>query len=182
MKPRGEVIPESRPGTRQRGATLVVGLVLLAVVTLLGLAGADSAHVERLLAQNERFRENAASAASAGLEIAIRRIVSTADPAAVPLAVEDSMPDSSDRYSVTIRFAGFEPALPQSPTTHLAGAHFELTSTGFAARRSVDRQRLSVMSVVDGAGTALPCLPEVPTHCLGAGELVRGGWQRVAVE
>ena len=31
----------------QRGTTLVVGLLLLIVVTLLGLAGADSANIER---------------------------------------------------------------------------------------------------------------------------------------
>ena len=58
-----------RAAARQR--TLAVGLILLTLVTLLGLAGASSAHVERLLAQNETFRENAASAASAGIEMAI---------------------------------------------------------------------------------------------------------------
>ena len=59
----------------QRGATLVVGLMLLTLVTLLGLAGAATAHIEPQLAHNEQFRENAASAASAGIEVAISRIV-----------------------------------------------------------------------------------------------------------
>ena len=72
---------------RQRGTTLAIGLTLLSLVTLLGLAGASTAHVERLLAQNGLFRENAASAASVGIESAISRIVtlstSLADPATV---------------------------------------------------------------------------------------------------
>ena len=51
--------------------------MLLSLVTLLGLAGASSAHVEAQLAQNEQFRENAASAASAGIEFAISRIVTS---------------------------------------------------------------------------------------------------------
>ena len=57
---------------RQYGATLVVGLMLLALVTLLSLAAAGGAHIARLLAQNDSFRENAASASSAGVEMAIR--------------------------------------------------------------------------------------------------------------
>jgi Tfp pilus assembly protein PilX len=64
----------------QRGTTLIVGLLLLTVVMLLGLAGADSANIERQLARNEQFRENAASAASAGIEYAISRIVSSPPP------------------------------------------------------------------------------------------------------
>ena len=66
--------------TRQRGTTLLVGLMLLMLVTLLGLAGAATAHIEAQLAHNEQFRENAASAASAGVEVAISRIVSAAEP------------------------------------------------------------------------------------------------------
>jgi Tfp pilus assembly protein PilX len=85
----------------QRGTTLVVGLILLSLVTLLGLAGAGTAHVERLLAQNAAFRENAASAASAGLEHAISNIVtlcaSLADPATAALPRADLMPGSTDR-------------------------------------------------------------------------------------
>src|SRR3954469_3205511 len=69
---------------RKRGAALAVGLMLLTVITLLALAAAGSAHVEQVLAQNDGFRENAASAASSGIEMAIRAIVTSSDPAAVP--------------------------------------------------------------------------------------------------
>ena len=118
-----------------RGSTLAVGLIILSLVTLLALAGSSSAHVERLLAQNETFRENAASAASAGIEMAIREIVNS-EPAAVPARLADRVRGSSDRFEVSIRFAGFETSLPQVPGSRATGAHFEIVSTGFGARRA----------------------------------------------
>ena len=166
----------------QRGTTLVIGLILLSLVTLLGLAGASTAHVERLLAQNELFRENAASAASAGIESAISQIVTTVDPAAISATSTGLMPGSTDRYETVTRFVGFESALPQSAEAHWAGAHFEIVSTGFSSRRAVDRQRADVMLVVDGAGSALDCEPTAPVRCLERGDLVRLSWQRIAVE
>ena len=167
---------------RARGATLVVGLILLALVTLLGLAGASTARIEAQLAQNERFRENAASAASAGIEFAIRRIVTNPDFTAVTHTSNASLPDSTDRFETTTRFAGFEPALPRDSPAPIAGAHFEIVSTGYSARRSVERQRASVMLVVDSpSAPAFPCDPP-RVRCYRAGELVRTGWQRIAVE
>jgi type II secretory pathway component PulK len=169
---------------RSRGATLVVGLILLSLVTLLGLAGAGSAHVEQVLAQNEQFRENAASAASAGIEIAISRILTSTSPATVPTRLDEPMPGTSDRIEVRLRFAGLEPALPQAPGGNLVGAHFDIESTGFSARRAVDRQRANVMLVIhSAAATPLPCAPESPgRRCHVAGELARLSWQRVALE
>jgi hypothetical protein len=166
----------------QRGATLAVGLILLALVTLLGLAGASAAHVERLLAQDEAFRENAATAASAGIEMAIRVIVDT-EPAEVPERLGGHMPGSADSYEVSLRFAGYEKSLPQSPGGHVAGAHFDIVSTGMAARHAVDRQRAAVMRVVDSTDvTPTDCAPVVPVRCHARGALERISWQRVAVE
>jgi len=169
---------------RQRGTTLAVGLILLALVTLLGLAGAGSAHVERLLAQNEAFRENAASAASAGIEIAIRAIVNSSDPVSVPTALAGRVPGSADAYAVSLRFAGFERSLPQAPGARLAGAHFEIVSTGSSARHAVDRQRANVLWVVASEASLTPadCMPVVTRPCHARGALERVSWQRVPVE
>jgi hypothetical protein len=170
--------------SKSRGATLVVGLILLSLVTLLGLAGASTAHVEQQLAQNEQFRENAASAASAGIEIAISRIVTSTTPAAVPVFFAAPMPGSEDRFEVRIHLAGLEGALPQSPGGKLAGVHFDIESTGFSARRAVDRQFATVMWVIPSAAALpLPCEPEAPgRRCHMAGELARLSWQRVPVD
>jgi len=174
----------------QRGTTLVIGLILLSLVTLLGLAGASTAHVERLLAQNGLFRENAVSAANAGIESAISRIVTAStslatslpDPSANLVTGSGYMPGSTDRYETVTRFAGFELALPQAAGAQVAGAHFEIISTGFASRRAIDRQRAGVMFVVAGAADALECQPIVPVRCFERGDLVRLSWQRIPVE
>jgi hypothetical protein len=164
---------------------LVVGLILLALVTLLGLAGAGNAHVERLLAQNESFRENAATAASAGIEMAIRAIVNSSDPATVPASLAGRVPGTPDTYAVSLRFAGYERSLPQAPGARLAGAHFDIVSTGSSARRAVDRQRANVLWVVESTDAGLlpaDCAPAVPRRCHARGALERISWQRVAIE
>jgi Tfp pilus assembly protein PilX len=170
---------------RQRGSTLAVGLILLTLVTLLGLAGAGNAHVEQLLAQNESFRENAATAASAGIEMAMRAIVNSSDPATVPASLTGRMPGSLDAYRVSLRFAGYERSLPQVPGARLAGAHFEIVSTGSSARRAVDRQRANVLWVIEATEAGLlpvDCEPLAPRHCHARGALERVSWQRVPVE
>ena len=106
---------------RSRGSALTVGLIVLTLVTLLGIAGASSAHVDRLLAQNEAFRENAAFAASAGIEMAISAILASTDPATVDTVVSGHMPGSQDAFEARVRFAGYESLLPQSPGAHVAG-------------------------------------------------------------
>ena len=160
---------------------MIVGLVLLSLVTLLSLASASTARIEARLAQNGRFRENAISAASGGIEFAIHRLVRSPDPA-VPQTLNASLPDSSDRFEATTRFIGLELSLPQSSDARLAGAHFEIVSVGHSAGRSVDRQRASVMLVVESPDAMpLPCDPP-RTRCFRAGELMRTGWQRTALD
>jgi hypothetical protein len=168
----------------QRGATLVVGLMLLALATLLGLAGAATAHIEAQLAHNEQFRENAASAASAGVEYAISRIVTTLAPETVSSSSSGTLPGSTDRFEIQMHFLGYDIALPQSPGAGLAGAHFEIISTGHSSRGAVDRQRAIVMHVVAAPGAVVAvaeCEPAVVgVRCHERGNLVRLSWQRVA--
>ena len=169
----------------QRGTTLVIGLLLLSVVMLLGLAGAHGANIERQLARNEQFRENAASAASAGIEYAISRIVSSPPPDSdlAPYSAAATLTGSADRFETLTRFVGFEAALPQAGGLNLSGAHFEITSTGYSVGHSIDRQRVGVMLVVPTpAAEARECEPVVPgIPCFEPGELVRLSWQRVAL-
>ena len=74
-------------------------------------------------------------------------------------------------------------SLPQAPGAHLAGAHFDIVSTGTGARHAVDRQRAAVMRVVDAAeATPTDCAPVVPRRCHARGALERISWQRVPVE
>jgi hypothetical protein len=175
------VEPRLRP---QAGASLVVGLILLSLVTVLGLAGAGSAHVEQALAHNERFRENAAAAASAGIEFAITRIVNTTVPETAAGRASHTLSGTGERIDTDTRFLGYELALPQEAGANLAGAHFEITATGYGARRAEDRQRATVMLVVSAAtgGGSLECAPATPRPCHRRGDLVRLSWQRLPPE
>jgi hypothetical protein len=171
---------------RQRGSAVIVGLILLSLVMLLALSGAGAARVELQLAHNEQFRENAASAASAGIEFAIRRIVTASNPASVPAEysaeIDASLPGSSRRFETSTRFIGFELGLPQAPGGELAGAHFEIQSTGHASRGAWDRQRALIMTVVPVEFPALgtDCEPGAPGQpCASAGDWRRIAWQRL---
>jgi hypothetical protein len=166
---------------RQSGSALIIGLTLLALVSALGLASASAANLQWQLARQEYFRQNAASAASAGLESAINSIVSSVSPDSVPASRGAALsPDA--RYESLSRFVGFETGLPQPRGANLAGAHFEIVSTGHGPRGAIDRQRISVMWVIEAPMPARPldCEPIAPgVPCRFAGELRRLAWQRL---
>jgi len=163
-----------------RGSALAVGLIILSLVTLLALAGASSAHVERVLAQKDTFRENAAFAASAGIEMAISAILASAQPETVDTQVTGRMASAVESFEAEVRFLGYETSLPQAPDARVRGAFFEILSTGHAARRAIDRQRATVLWVVDSAEAVVSdCAPLANRHCHRLGVLERLSWQRV---
>ena len=113
-----------------------------------------------------------------GIETALTQVIASAS-ATVPSRLFASLPDSTGRYEVNVRFLGYE-ALPQQPGANLVGAHFEILSTGFAGRGAEDRQRAIVMLNVAGTDPAgLDCEPLVTgAACAQAGALHRLSWQR----
>lgn len=58
---------------QQRGAALVVGLILMVVVTVLAISGMNTATTELAMARNDQNYENAFQAAETGLEEALAR-------------------------------------------------------------------------------------------------------------
>ena len=57
--------------TKQSGAALIVGLLLLVVITVLAVSGMSTATTELAMARNDQNYENAFQAAEAGLEAAL---------------------------------------------------------------------------------------------------------------
>ncbi len=57
--------------SKQQGAALVVGLILLVVITVLAISGMNTATTELAIARNTQSYENAFQAAETGLEQAI---------------------------------------------------------------------------------------------------------------
>lgn len=57
---------------RQRGATLVVSLILLLILTILGISTMSTASMEMRMASNNQYLENAFQLAETGLETTIQ--------------------------------------------------------------------------------------------------------------
>ncbi len=151
MRPRGSL------PSRQQGAALVVGLIMLVILTLLALTGTNTARTELVMAQNEQFRKNATLAAGAGLERAIGALGSVpavAGAAPVVVGPVEFIPGAEERYRTASRYVGEEANLPQSSADKFVGLHYEIDATGTSVREARDAQRQGVMVVAsaDSAG------------------------------
>lgn len=143
--------------TRQRGAALVIGLVLLVILTLLAFAGANTASTELVMAGNEQFRRNASLAANAGIEQAIARLGDVPTVATAPVTRREDEPvagSAVDRFTTETRFVGEESGLPQLSEGKFTGLHYVIESSGASARDANDLQRqgVFVVAATGGAG------------------------------
>lgn len=64
--------PRAMP-KRQRGAALIVGLVLLMVLTVLGISGMNTATLELTMAGNAQFGQDAFQSAETGIDLVLAR-------------------------------------------------------------------------------------------------------------
>ncbi len=75
------MIPDARPRVpRQRGAVLIVGLVILLVVTMVGIGGQQSTVLQERMAGNMRQNNIAFQAAEAALQLALSYLEEQAQP------------------------------------------------------------------------------------------------------
>jgi len=149
--------PSSPPSHRQRGAALVIALLMLMILTILALSGINTATTELMMAGNEQYRRNAAQASTAGIEEAVTAIgtVPTSPDAAPTVVAPTLLPDSgSERYSTSTRFIGDESGLPQSSADKFVGLHFQIDSTGTSLRNASDTQLQGVMVVAASGSSA----------------------------
>ncbi|MGD9339290.1 MAG: hypothetical protein C0629_13890 [Chromatiales bacterium] len=127
--------------TRQQGAALVVGLVLLLVLTVLGVSGMNTATLEWTMATNDQYSENAFQAAETGIDRALAGgNFTTQGTVTSPLTV---LPNQSTFVSETS--FELETAPPPRPglgfSQGVGGGgfsayHFEVGSTGQAQRNA----------------------------------------------
>ncbi|MEJ1966737.1 MAG: PilX N-terminal domain-containing pilus assembly protein [Gammaproteobacteria bacterium] len=134
----------------QRGAALVVALMLLVILTLLAVTGMRTAVAELWMAGNEQFHRRAVEAASAGVEVAIGRIGAHGSLASIgPVTMNDS---PSDAYSVAMRHSGHEVSLPGSSADKFYGEHYEIESSGSSSRGAIETQVQGVMVISSAPG------------------------------
>lgn len=128
----------------QRGAALVVGLIMLVVLTILAVTGMNVASTELIMAGGEQDRARAFNAAEAGVERATRSLSDVpAAPGASqttgPVAVEGSAinaatGDAVEQYEITISYRGSTEIVNNFNGNKIQGFHYEVDSVGTASR------------------------------------------------
>ena len=154
------------PVSRQRGAALVIGLLLLLVLTLLAVSGMNSASLEFTMAGNEQIRSNAFQAAEAGIEQTLATGVF--NPATAPQNLNGAA-TASDTWASTVtpQLGGNPlPALWGNSWNSFATYHFEIQSTGTAVRsaRAVNLQGVAIISPWDPTVQNDPNLADTTLH------------------
>jgi type IV pilus assembly protein PilX len=142
----------------QRGAALVVGMILLVVLTLLAVSGMNTASTELRMAGNEQFRKRAFEASESGIErgIALGPFNPNAAPAVVAATPADpAMPD--DQYTLLITPVGATAAPPGYSLKNFSAEHFTLQSQGISYRQGTAYQN-SAATHLQGLFLVVPML------------------------
>jgi Tfp pilus assembly protein PilX len=134
----------ARPGS-QRGAALVIGLVLLLVLTILAVSTMRTASLELAMAGNAQFRENAFQLAESGIENMIRQI----DAGLVfPVPTENweqtyatqQIVELNGEYETRQRFNNAGTLTTCGSLDTFTAYHFEIEAEGRAQREARSRQ------------------------------------------
>jgi hypothetical protein len=133
---------------RDRGAILVICLLLLAVAIVFGVSGPMAATLELRMAANTQYRERAFQAAEYAIEEAIRsqglRLDFTYDsprvvPAAGDLAPVPGSPPDAYSYRLYVDLADGSAGWPvESVGSGLRAYHFVIEASGYSSRGAAD--------------------------------------------
>jgi type IV pilus assembly protein PilX len=138
--------------SRQRGAALIIGLLLLLVLTLLAVSGMRSASEELIMAGNEQYRQNAFQAAEAGIEQAMSNGVFDGLTQNTVNGTVGTTPFSA---TITPQYGGTAFAgVPGSSSEAAAGIFYEIASQGTSTRGAQAATWQGLMQLVPNAGGA----------------------------
>jgi Tfp pilus assembly protein PilX len=153
--------------SRQRGAALITGLVLLAVITLLAVVGMNISNSELASATSEQLRMRAFQAAETGLEhglIDMKDVGTNTkdpqvfDPVGVTGAPEDEDGNAIDTFTNTITYRGPGMA-PGFSGNDYAALHFSVVSEGKSARDTTVANEQGAFTVNNRTGGEFEDLP-----------------------
>lgn len=141
----------------QRGAALVVGLILLMVLTVLGVSGMNSSTLELTMASNAQFQQDAFQAAETGIDIAIEsRGYSTVTNAPGNVIPVTPLGDGTYTTQAVTSFQETTPVPDRgysggegTPGTILA-YHFDVVSIGIGPRGSISTHNQSFYVIGPG--------------------------------
>jgi type IV pilus assembly protein PilX len=157
-----------RAPKRQRGAALVVGLIMLVVLTILAITGMNVASTELVMAGTEQDRVRAFGAAETGIERAARSLwdvdaipgneVTVAATAVDGSSVNAASGAAVETYETTTRYRGESACDGTGKSTAF---HFDIESVGTAARGATSTHTLGVYTCnFNGGGS--PFVPWNP--------------------
>ena len=139
---------------RQRGAALIIGLLLLLVLTLLAVSGMNSASVELVMAGNEQYQKSAFQAAETGIEQTLNGNLLVPGSPQLTVAATPMVNSPGDTYSYTIDsdLGGLGLPLSDNNGSQFISYHFTVRGTGLSARnsRAIHTQGLSFTSKDSG--------------------------------
>jgi type IV pilus assembly protein PilX len=125
---------------RERGAALVVGLVLLMVITVLAISGMNTATIELQMAGNFQYAQGAFQAAEVGIERAMKETTLKTNHDAPMISPAGGIHDSTtDSFTTEVVFVA--PSMTPKPGFSMGPGgfqayHFDVTSNGTSARNA----------------------------------------------
>lgn len=131
--------------SRQSGAALIVGLVLLMVLTVLAISTMRTATLETAMAGNAQYRQKAFQIAEAGVADIMGSIVDeTFDFTVMPQTigpvpvVEQDSGEEIGNYTVTVSFIGI--SLSPGYSLPTVDENYQILSTGRSSRNALSVQ------------------------------------------
>jgi type IV pilus assembly protein PilX len=165
--------------SKQRGAALVIGLILLVVITLLAVVGMNIANTELASATSEQLRLRAFNAAETGLEARLQTLrtdatTSTEPDERDPEGVENSplntvTEEAADTFQTVTTYRGEGNMLSRFSAGTFVGFHYSVESTGRSARNAeaVHTQGAFIINGIGENNTPEPIDPDnVPVDSL----------------
>jgi hypothetical protein len=142
---------------KQQGATLVVGLVLLMILTILGISGMNTATLELTMASNAQFHQDAFQAAETGIDLAMANgglgaAIGGAGTVLPPTSIGDGA--SSTEAVTTFQLATPVPDRAFSLGVGASGSvqayHFDVVSQGTGPRNATSTHTQSFYVIGPG--------------------------------
>jgi Tfp pilus assembly protein PilX len=147
--------------SRQRGAALIIGLILLAIITLLAVVGMNISNSELASATSEQLRMRSFRAAETGLEHGLDDMFKVAakpgaklvspKPVEVAGSPKDADKNAIDNYVTTIEYQG-EGNIVSGFTSKFSAFHYSVASRGTSARNATSNLEQGAYTVNDTGG------------------------------
>jgi hypothetical protein len=140
MKSKNPFLESTPLRAHQGGATLIVGLVLLLVLTVVGVSGMNTATMEITMAANTQFQQDAFQLAEDGIDIAIAQRVYRPDGQRTVAWIGN--PDY-DRQAVTTPDDSIAAPVFGSSVGEIRAFHWDVLSVGRGPRNAISTHNQS---------------------------------------